>query len=643
MNDISIFDGAEKLCITKPLRLIELFAGYGSQALALKYLGIPYEHYRISEWATKSIQAYKDMHYPNANQPYDSVFSDKEIRSWLKGRISSDYSTPLTDEQIDRMPIAQARTIFRNMFATNNLGSICSIQARDIRLDNKHTYLLSYSFPCQDLSMAGLRQGMERGSSTRSGLLWEVERLLNEWGEIGQGPDILLMENVPEVVGQKNRKAWEEWIASLDRLGYKSYWEILNATDFGIPQNRRRCFMVSVRGDYYYDFPQSHNIKLRLKDVLESNVDEKYYLSDETVSKFVVSRPLTSDTIVVKKGETEPKHTEVAKTLQARDYKDCRTVSTREGINAVVVADGDGVELFRSQEWGGNRIFPNTCPTLKAEKTDAGCIQVGHLDNPGRLESASRVYAVEGASPTLNTCGGGGLETKILEEPQAMRLVRTEECKAKRRETKDQGMTFHEGKYGEPREDGILNTLTTFDKDNYIAMPIVNCNSKGYEDALPGGGIDLSQPNSQTKRGRVQHERSQTITCADQLGVVMDEPRVFDAYNHREIDSDRIGSLTTATNHGSGNTGTFYVGNPGYRIRKLTEKECFRLMGVKDEDSERVHANQSKSSMYHLAGDSIVTTVLMGIFGEMFDVDWRTKIKELQDDLTKEQRWLKEN
>lgn len=336
MNEISIFDGASKLCIDKPLRLIELFAGYGSQRLALKYLGIPCESYAISEWAIKSIQAYKDLHCPNDHNPYDTVFSDREIRNWLKGKISSDYSTPLTDEQIERMPLATARTIVRNMFATNNHGSIVGMPADSIRLDGDYIYLLTYSFPCQDLSGAGLRQGMEKGAGTRSGLLWEVERLLNEWNGIGRVPDILLMENVPEVVGQKNRKAWEQWIAALDQLGYKSYWQILNATDFGIPQNRRRCFMVSVQGDYYFDFPKTYKNKLRLKDVLEREVDEKYYLSDETVAKFVVSRPLTGDTIVVKKGETEPKHTEVAKTLQARDYKDCRTVSTREGVNAVV-------------------------------------------------------------------------------------------------------------------------------------------------------------------------------------------------------------------------------------------------------------------------------------------------------------------
>ena len=337
MTDISIFDGEHRLIIEKPLRLIELFAGYGSQSLALKYLGIPHEHYFISEWAVKSIQAYKDMHCHDDNHPYDTAFSDREIKDYLKGKISADYSTPLTDEQIDRMPIDKARTIVRNMFATNNLGSITAIDAKKHPIVGDYTYLLTYSFPCQDLSMAGLRQGMERGSSTRSGLLWEVERLLNEWYDIGRVPDILLMENVPEVVGQKNRKAWEEWIASLDQLGYKSYWKILNATDYGIPQNRRRCFMVSVQGNYYYDHPSPIGCSLRLKDVLENKVSEDDYPSDETVAKCVRSQPVNVEResgVLFRDGQM--KTDGIARTLQARDYKDGKSCDSREGINAVV-------------------------------------------------------------------------------------------------------------------------------------------------------------------------------------------------------------------------------------------------------------------------------------------------------------------
>lgn len=118
-------------------------------------------------------------------------------------------------------------------------------------------------------------------------MLWEVERLLFECEEESNLPQILLMENVPEVVGQKNMSAFSEWIESLDRLGYRSYWKILNATEFGVPQNRKRCFMVSVLGDYYFEFPEKIGCGIRLKHILEPNVDESYYLSDKLVETFV--------------------------------------------------------------------------------------------------------------------------------------------------------------------------------------------------------------------------------------------------------------------------------------------------------------------------------------------------------------------
>ena len=121
---------------------------------------------------------------------------------------------------------------------------------------------------------------MEKGSGTRSGLLWEVERLLTETKEL---PQVLLMENVPEVVGKKNMPQFAKWLAFLDGLGYKTKWGILNTKDFGIPQNRARCFAVSVLGDYYYDMPKGFTLKKRLKDVLEKSVDESYYLKEETI------------------------------------------------------------------------------------------------------------------------------------------------------------------------------------------------------------------------------------------------------------------------------------------------------------------------------------------------------------------------
>ena len=477
-TQISIFDGANKFVNDKPIRLIECFAGYGSQALALKYLGIPFEHYRIAEWAVKSIQAYKDMHFPNDNTDYSCGLTFDNVIDYLFERgISADYNKPMMREQIKRMGENKCRTVYNNIKATNNLVSVCNVKAKDLQITDtdKFTYLLTYSFPCQDLSNAGLGKGMQKGSGTRSGLLWEIERILKECDEL---PQVLLMENVPEVIGQKNKDSFGDWIAFLDGMGYKSKWEILNGTDFEIPQNRKRCFMVSVLGDYYYDFPQKLGCTLRLKDLLEKNVSEEYYLSDNILNYFI-------------------KH-------------------TKESI-----------------------------------------------EKGGFNEMTGRVYGTNGASPTVRTFCGGGQEVKIADnEPRFFDLYNRKEIS---------------GKY--------CGTLTTGTAHN-------------------GSGTFL----------------------------VQEEYKVFDGKNAKEVDNNCAGTILTNSNF-TGN-GVFGVQNQrDFRIRKLTPRECFRLMAVKDADYERVALNQSKSSLYHLAGDSIITTCLMAIFGELLDVEWESKIKELLDQI----------
>ena len=285
-GQMSFFDGQHKFVNDKPIRLIELFGGYGSQALALKYLGVPFEHWCLSEWAVKSIQAYKDMHNHDDRTDYSKELTVEQVRKWLYGRISSDYNTPMTNEQINRLPEKQVRTIYNNMQATHNVGSITQITAKDLNVTDtdKYTYIMTYSFPCQDLSQAGQGKGMSKDSGTRSGLLWEVERLLTEMAE---RPQILLMENVPQVVGSTGIRDFAKWIERLEQFGYKNYWQCLNAKDYGIPQNRNRCFMVSLLGDYFYSFPEPMKLQVRLKDFLDKQVDEKYYLSDKTVEMFI--------------------------------------------------------------------------------------------------------------------------------------------------------------------------------------------------------------------------------------------------------------------------------------------------------------------------------------------------------------------
>ena len=206
-----------------------MFAGIGLQAKALKNLGVDFEHWVVCEWDKYAIQSYNAVHGTN--------------------------------------------------FETSD---ITKLKARDLNIvdTERYNYLLTYSFPCQDLSNAGKGAGMEKGSGTRSGLLWEVERLLDECTEL---PQVLLMENVPQVHGKKNIEHFEKWIAFLESKGYSNYWSDLNAKDYGIPQSRNRCYMVSVLGDYSYEFPQPIPLELKLGDMLEKEVDEKYYLSDRAV------------------------------------------------------------------------------------------------------------------------------------------------------------------------------------------------------------------------------------------------------------------------------------------------------------------------------------------------------------------------
>lgn len=149
-GQMSFFDGQHKFVNDKPIRLIELFGGYGSQALALKYLGVPFEHWCLSEWAVKSIQAYKDMHNHDDRTDYSKELTVEQVREWLYGRISSDYNTPMTNEQINRLSEKQVRTIYNNMRASHNVGSITQITAADLNVvdTDKFTYILTYSFPC---------------------------------------------------------------------------------------------------------------------------------------------------------------------------------------------------------------------------------------------------------------------------------------------------------------------------------------------------------------------------------------------------------------------------------------------------------------------------------------------------------------
>lgn len=233
-GQLSLFGNEKEVFkITRPIRLIELFAGVGSQAMALRDLGADFEHYRVVEFDKYAIKSYNAIH-------------------------NTDFPT---------MDITQ--------ISGSDLGIVDTLN---------YCYIMTYSFPCQDLSVAGKQAGMTKGSGTRSGLLWEVERLLNEVENL---PQVLLMENVPQVHGKKNMQDFQKWIDFLESKGYSNYWQDLNAKNYGVAQNRNRTFMVSIIGNYKFEFPKPIELTKRMKDYLEDEVDEKYYINNEKAQKLI--------------------------------------------------------------------------------------------------------------------------------------------------------------------------------------------------------------------------------------------------------------------------------------------------------------------------------------------------------------------
>ena len=221
----------------KPIRLIELFAGYGSQAMALKRIGADFESYRVVEFDKYAVKSYNAIHGTNY-EPTD----------------------------------------------------ITQIHAPDLGIEyhGSYEYILTYSFPCTDLSVAGQQAGMSKGSGTRSGLLWEVQRLLIEIVESERElPQILFMENVPAIHNKKNIADFEEWQHFLEEIGYTNHWQDLNAKDYGVAQNRNRCFMFSFLGDVSYTFPDPFPLEKTVRDYLEDEVDEKYYINTERANRLI--------------------------------------------------------------------------------------------------------------------------------------------------------------------------------------------------------------------------------------------------------------------------------------------------------------------------------------------------------------------
>lgn len=282
----------EPLKIRGPIRLIELFAGIGSQAMALRNIGADFEKYLICEWWVQAVASYKAIHFADDDTDYsEGIIKTELIDILFEYGISNDGKEPMTKEQIQKKPEKWLRDTYNNIRATHNIVNIMAAAGKDLKVvdTDRYTYILTYSFPCQDLSVAGKMAGMDKGSGTRSGtrsgMLWEVERLLGEMEEL---PQILLMENVPQVMQARNMHNFKAWQQFLEGKGYKNYAQFLNAKDYGVAQNRQRAFMVSVLGDFSFEFPEPVPLNKTMADYLEPEVDESFYVDSEKANQLIV-------------------------------------------------------------------------------------------------------------------------------------------------------------------------------------------------------------------------------------------------------------------------------------------------------------------------------------------------------------------
>ena len=199
-----------------------------------------------------------------------TAFSGYDSQCMALDRAGIDYDLVGWSE-IDRYAIMAHNAVYPQ-YKDRNYGDISKINWDDV----PDFDLFTYSFPCTSISQAGLKEGMDEGSGTKSSLLWECRKAIEH-----KRPRFLLMENVRNLVGKKFMPYFQEWVAILDNLGYSSNWEIMDAKDFGVPQSRQRVIMVSTLDDRFFQFPEGSPTKLRIRDILEEHPDEKFYFSEE--------------------------------------------------------------------------------------------------------------------------------------------------------------------------------------------------------------------------------------------------------------------------------------------------------------------------------------------------------------------------
>ena len=566
MQQMTIFDtvqGKTQDWTDKKVRLIELFAGIGAQAAALERIGVDFERYLISEWDTAATRSYNAIHVKDWTD-YSQGISGNELPGILfEIGISTNGKNQMTEEQIRRKGEKWQRKTYSDFKATRNIGSITNRTGQDLKIceRDKYLYILTYSFPCQDLSVAGNCKGMKKGSGTRSGLLWEVERLLTETEEL---PQILLMENVTQVHNKRNAADFNDWMDYLQKRRYVNFVSDINAEDHGIAQHRIRTFVVSILRGGGYHFPEKKPLETTINDYLETSVNERYYINSERgkemIENLIESGTELKEFQAIDANISDPKIIKSATCIKTK----VRSIQNKKSAEKAVVEK----RIHRL----GNYL--------------------GHTGG----NFAGTVFGVNGSAPTIRTPTGGNIQPIIIDatgnEIRLQRLTEREEWRL---------MGFTDEQFDAASRAGVVSTQLYKQAGNTIVVPVLmeifrNMNLKkkpetvfrirqatkrGYIEVVRGGAVDLAFPNSKTRRGRVQRggKVSPTITTG---------------------------------------TPSIHIIESADKIRRLTEREEWRLMGFTDEQFDAAAgAGATSRELYHQAGNSIVVPVLMEIFRSM--------------------------
>lgn len=433
------------------------------------------------------------------------------------------------------------------------------------------------------------------------------------------------MENVTQVHSKKNIEDFKKWINFLENLGYSNYYQDLNAKNYGIPQNRDRTFMVSLLGNYYYEFPKPFKLELRLKDMLEDEVDEKYYLSDKMIEYIVANNEKwtgNNNKSLVNKSVADKQ----PKQIIIRE-------ATKKGY--AVAEEGDGIYINRPHQKRGV-VQKGMSQTIKCNANDLGVV----VNTTQRDKiSLKRGYDVEVKKESPDTTEIDVIGNYSKSNYNATQIV---------------------GKNGVAptvRENhGQVTAIVTATRDNLITInnlwtetqaKMINTdgNIKRYIDSdiidifKDGQVADISFPNGYNKELRVHNEcpaLNGTTTKSSFIVKVKDKTgkeillntnyrKLVDTIEKNELPIDEVKHMDLYNRSLTDNCGT--LNNPchnnnrlwdGLRIRKLTPRECFRLMGIKDESFDKIK-NLSNTQAYKQAGNGIVVNVLMEIFKKLIN------------------------